>query len=165
VSPAAGTARSPTAAAPVVAPQPAPSPRPPLRVVGRRSRPRNVRPRRRAWIPIALALGLVVASLLAVVVGQSMLATGQVRLSALQAQLSAEQASHREKQLIVAQLETPSRIVQEAEQHLHMVQPTQVTQLPSADLGAAQHAPNVAPAPPATTTTSPSPATSASPGT
>ncbi len=92
-----------------------------------------------------------------------MLATGQVRLSTLQAQLSAEQAAHREKQLAVAQLETPSRIVQQAEQALHMVQPNQVTQLPSVDLGTAQHPPSVAP-PPATTTTVPS-STSTSSGT
>jgi hypothetical protein len=103
-------------------------------------------------------------SLLAVVIGQSMLAAGQVRLSALQSELSAEQAAHRAQQLAVAQLETPSRIVQEAEQQLHMVQPNQVTQLPAADLGTPQHPPNVAPAPPVTTTTAPSSGTSASPG-
>ena len=54
---------------------------------------------------------MVVAALLAVVVGQAMLANGQVRLSTLQHELALEQSAHRQSELAVAELETPSRIV------------------------------------------------------
>jgi hypothetical protein len=79
-------------------------------------------------------VGLVVMSLLAVVLGHAVLAQGQLHLSSLQAQLAAEQAKHRRQLLAVTQLETPSRIVSQAEQQLHMVPPQQVTQLPSVPL-------------------------------
>jgi hypothetical protein len=101
-----------------------------------------------------VAVTLVVVSMLAVVAGHAVLATGQVRLSGLQSQLAAEQARHRQELLAVAGLETPSRIVSEAEGRLHMVQPTQVSQLPHVSLQQPEPTPNVAPAPPTTTTPS-----------
>ena len=62
-------------------------------------------------------------ALLAVVVGQALLANGQVRLSALQQQLSLEQSGHRQSELAVAELETPARIVAAATGQLGMVRP------------------------------------------
>ena len=58
-----------------------------------------------------LSVTIVVAALLAVVVGQALLANGQVKLAALQQELTMEQSAHRQAELAVAQLETPARIV------------------------------------------------------
>jgi hypothetical protein len=105
-----------------------------------------------------LSVALLVASLLAAVVGHAVLAGGQVRLSQGQARLAAEQAAHRRMELATAQLQTPSRIVAEAEQRLHMQQPGQVTQLPSVALSSPEPTPRMYAAPPpapATTTTIP----------
>ena len=100
-----------------------------------------------------VALSLVVVSLLAVVVGQAMLANGQVRLSAVEQKLQVAQALHREQEIGVAQLETPSRIVQTALGQLHMVSPGQPTQLPYVSLTTPLPTPKVTPVP--TTTTLP----------
>ena len=54
---------------------------------------------------------MVVVALLAVVVGQALLANGQVKLSALQHELTLEQSTHSLAEYAVAQLETPTRIV------------------------------------------------------
>jgi hypothetical protein len=92
---------------------------------------RAVRPARHARSYAGfLAAAILVAALLAVVVGHSILAQGEVRLSSLQSQLAAAQTQHRQSALQVAQLETPARIVQSAESQGHMVQPAQVVQLP-----------------------------------
>ncbi len=69
------------------------------------------------------AVALVLTTLLAVVVGQAMLANGQVRLAGLQQELQLEQASHRQQELDVAQRETPARIVAAASNQLHMIHP------------------------------------------
>jgi hypothetical protein len=90
---------------------------------------------------------LVVGTLLAVVVAQAILANGQVKLSGLQHQLSLEQSLHRQGELAVAQLETPSRIVGSASNQLHMVRPDQVTELPYVSLSAPLPTPKVAPRP------------------
>ncbi len=159
----------------------APSPsrrRAPLRVIpgrlrpgGRRagSRPETrTRPR-----PIAapgrllniVAVCLVLGALLAVVVAQAMLANGQVRLSALQHQLSLEQSTHRQAELSVSQLETPSRIVAVATGGLHMVRPANVIQLPYVSLSVPLPAPKVTAAPAPTTTTTAPPAAAQGSGT
>ena len=54
---------------------------------------------------------MVVVALLAVVVGQAVLANGQVKMAGLQHELSVEQSAHRQAELADAKLETPSRIV------------------------------------------------------
>jgi hypothetical protein len=105
---------------------------------------------------------------LAVVVAQAILANGQVTLSGLQHELSLEQSLHRQGELAVAQLETPSRIVGSASNQLHMVRPDQVTELPYVSLSAPLPTPKVTPrpatpAPSATATTVP-PAKTTSPG-
>lgn len=94
-----------------------------------------------------MAVCLVMAALLAVVVAQAMLANGQVRLSALQHELALEQSAHRQAELSVSQLETPSRIVAAATGQLHMVRPANVIQLPYVSLSAPLPTPKVTPAP------------------
>ncbi len=134
-----------------------PSRRPGLEVVPR-SEARRRRIRRGRLIDI-VAVCLVLSALLAVVIGQAMLANGQVRLAGLQQELALEQASHRQQELTVAELETPARIVAAASVQLHMIhQP--VVELPYVSLSTPLPTPKVAPAPPpaatsSTSTTSP----------
>jgi hypothetical protein len=104
-----------------------------------------------------MSVTLIVGTLLAVVVAQALLANGQVKLSGLQHELTLEQSLHRQGELAVAQLETPSRIVGSATNQLHMVRPDQVTELPYVSLSAPLPTPKVTPRPPA-----PPPAPSAS---
>ncbi len=98
---------------------------------------------------------MVVAALLAVVVGQALLANGQVRLAALQHELTLEQSAHRASELAVAKLETPTRIVADATSQLHMVAAS-VVELPYVSLSVPLPTPKVtpAPAPPPPTTSS-----------
>jgi hypothetical protein len=107
-----------------------------------------------------VSVSLVLGSLLAVVVGQALLANGQVRLSTLQSQLTLEQSAHRQAELTVSQLETPSRIVAAASAQLHMVRPAQVIELPYVSLSTPVPTPKVTPAPPP-----PAPAAPAAPAT
>jgi hypothetical protein len=86
-------------------------------------------------------VSIIVASLLAVVVAQALLANGQVRLSTLQHKLSLEQSSHSQAELAVEQLETPSRIVGAATTQ-GMVHPT-VTELPYVSLSVPLATPKV----------------------
>jgi hypothetical protein len=99
-----------------------------------------------------LSVSMIVAALLAVVVAQALLANGQVRMSTLQHQLSLEQSAHRQAELAVSQLETPSRIVGAALSQ-GMTHPV-VTELPYVSLSVPLPTPKVTPAPaapPATT--------------
>lgn len=138
----------------------------PLRVVpnrtGQPARRRRVFGNRRRVLTV-VSVSMVVVSLLAVVVAQALLANGQVRLSSLQHELSLEQSAHREAELAVAQLETPSRIVGAASSQLHMVHPN-VVELPYVSLSAPLATPKVTPAPvtpPPASTTAASSASSA----
>jgi hypothetical protein len=90
---------------------------------------------------------LIVCALLAVVVGQAILANGQVRLSSLQHELALEQSAHRQAEVAVSQLETPSRIVAAASVQLHMVRPAQVIELPYVPLSTPLPPPKVTPQP------------------
>jgi hypothetical protein len=110
-----------------------------------------------------VALALVVGSLVAVVIGQAVLANDQVQMSALQHELSLEQSTHRHAELQVANLETPRRIVGDATK-AGMVHPAQVIELPYVPLNAPIATPNVtaAPAPTTTTTTTTPSATTTS---
>jgi hypothetical protein len=94
-----------------------------------------------------MSVSMVMAALLAVVIGQALLANGQVRLSSLQQQLALEQSTHRQGELAVAQLETPARIVAAASGQLQMVRPANVIELPYVSLSAPLPTPNVTPAP------------------
>ena len=68
---------------------------------------------------------MVVAALLAVVVGQALLANGQVNLSNLQQELTLEQSAHSQAELTVAQLEAPPRIVAAATRRASKRRPTE----------------------------------------
>lgn len=135
--------------------------RAPLRVVPTRSG-RGIRGGRagvaRGKLLTMISVAMVVAALLAVVVGQALLANGQVRLSALQHRLTMEQSAHRQAELAVSKLQTPSRIVGAASVQLHMVRPATVVELPYVSLSVPLPTPKVtpapapAPAPPAPTT-------------
>ena len=93
-----------------------------------------------------VSVSMVVASLLAVVVAQALLANGQVRLSSLQHELSLEQSAHRQAELAVSELETPPRIVGAATNQ-GMVHPANVVELPYVPLSVPVATPNVTPAP------------------
>ena len=120
----------------------------PLKVVtsGRSSRGRRLM----TFAPLAV----VVCALIAVVVGQTMLANGQVRLSGVTQAVQQAQSSHRQLELEVSALEMPSRIVSAAVGPLHMVHPIE-QQLPYVPLTTPLATPKVTPvpAPPAATTT------------
>jgi cell division protein FtsL len=96
---------------------------------------------------ILLAVSLVVGALLVVVAGHALLADGQVRMAAIQHQLTLEQSTHRQAELQVSQLETPSRIVSAALGTLHMVHPPAVIQIPYVRLTSPLATPKVTPAP------------------
>jgi type II secretory pathway pseudopilin PulG len=141
--------------------------RPSLRLV----RLRSGKSTRRGHLLEILALVLVVGSLLAVVIGQALLANDQVQMSALQHGLSLEQSVHRQAELQVAGLETPQRIVGDATK-AGLVHPAQVTELPYVSLAVPIATPNVTAAtttttapPPTTTTTTTSVSTTSSSGT
>jgi len=124
--------------------------RAPLRIVGP-LRPRHGRVsvglrRNPSRVLNVVSVSLVLGSLLTVVVGQALLANGQVRLSSLQNQLTLEQSSHRHAELAVSEMETPSRIVAAASAQLHMVRPSQVTELPYVSLTTPLPTPKVTPA-------------------
>jgi competence protein ComGC len=108
-----------------------------------------------------IAVVLVVAALMVVVVGQAMLASGQVRLTGVEAQLKLEQSTHRQRELAVAQLETPVRIVGAA-LAAGLVHESQVTELPYVPLTTPVPAPHVTPAP-TTATTATNTSTAATP--
>lgn len=172
--PATATARSRRVSSPDVEelsdqyrahPAEAPPTRPPLRVVEHEPR-RQARPghsRRRRVGPI-LSIVLVVGSLLAAVVGHAVLAEGQIRLSAVQSAVAAAQTVNRQETLSVAELETPSRIFQEAKQELGMVSPGQVDQLPTVPLGTPLPTPTVSPAPAAASAGAVASSSAVSPG-
>jgi hypothetical protein len=98
-----------------------------------------------------VAVAMIVGSLLVVVVGQAMLANGQVRLTAAEQQLAVAQGQHLQAEAETASLETPARIISEGLTLLHLVHPTQPTQLPYVSLTTPLATPNVTPATPTPT--------------
>ena len=98
---------------------------------------------------------MVVAALLAVVVGQALLANGQVKLSGLQQELTSEQSFHGQAELAVAQLETPARIVAAATRAGLGAQ-SNLIELPYVSLSVPLPTPKVTPAPAPPQPTTPS---------
>jgi hypothetical protein len=101
---------------------------------------------------------LVVGSLMAVVIGDDIIAQDQVSLSSAQQQVAALTNTHRELQIAVSVQQAPQAVVKTAEGQLGMVPPGQITDLPEVSLATPlpvpQTAPNPAPAPtPATSST------------
>jgi len=126
------------------APQPRPSVRrPPLRVFQPEPRRRTRRGHiRRA--PVWLAVSLIVGSLLAVVVGDTLVAQDQVRLARLQSAIGSAQAAQKTMQTEVAQLAAPDRVVQQGIA-LGLTAPAQVVNLPEVPLNVALPVPDTAP--------------------
>ena len=140
-SAAPATARRATAA-----PQPRPSTRrPPLRIFEpepRRSSRRGLSRRDHVWMGVAL----VVASLLAVVVADAMVAQGQVRLASIQSKIDGQLAIQKAAQSDVAQLAAPARIVGQAIVQ-GSVAPAQVLDLPQVPLNVPLPVPDTSPLP------------------
>ena len=105
---------------------------------------------------MALSIILVVGALMAVVVGQAMLANGQVRMATIEHELTLEQSVHRQIELTDSALETPARIVAAATGGLHMVH-SPVIELPYVSLTTPLPAPTVTPPPAATPRPLPAP--------
>jgi hypothetical protein len=127
----AAPARSRRAPAPARTPA---SRRPPLSVVAPRHRPPLLRRRR------ALALGVALASVLAVGGAHAYLVEGQVRLARLQQQLAAAQVHQRDLEVEVARLQSPSQVVAQGT-HQGLAVPSQVTDLPLVPASSASAAP------------------------
>ena len=142
------TATATARRAPATSPRPAPPGprRPPLRVVepARRGLPAGARAVHRStmWVSVLL----VVASLLAVVVGDAMVADGQVRMAANQTALSAATQTQKSLQVTVAQKAAPPVVVAQAESH-GLVAPSTVVDLPQVPLNVPLPVPDTA-APP-----------------
>jgi len=157
--PPAATARRATAA-----PQPRPpARRPPLRVFEpepRRSARRGLSRRGHVWAGAAL----VVASLLAVVVADAMVAQGQVRLTAVEAKIDGQLAIEKAAQTEVAQLAAPARLVGQGI-ILGLTAPAQVVDLPQVPLNVPLPAPDTSPLPVAAKPVVSRPATASTPGT
>jgi hypothetical protein len=133
---------------------PAPAPaRAPLRVLPSEHLERRAR-RRRARLTLTVAASLVAGSLLGIVAINVMIAQDQLRLDRLDAQRNAALAHRGQLQLQLAQLQSPARIVAEAEQRLGMVVPSKLTYLSGngapaqTTAGGALPAPLPPPAPP-----------------
>jgi hypothetical protein len=94
------------------------------------------------WVSVLL----VVASLLAVVVGDAMVADGQVRMAANQTALSAATQTQKSLQVTVAQKAAPPVVVAQAESH-GLVAPSTVVDLPQVPLNVPLPVPDTA-APP-----------------
>ena len=118
----------------------APARRPDLRVVDVRARSRRVVTPRRA---VVLSVGIVVGGLLAIVVADDLVVTKQLSLTKIQAQITAQSSEHQQLQLKIAQMETPSQIVAEAEAQ-GMVSPGEVTDVPAVPLTTPLPEPKVA---------------------
>jgi len=92
------------------------------------------RPRR--WTPAlvgGIAVGGVLALLFVLAVMHTAIAQGQAHLDDLDARASTRTAEAQELRLAVAQLESPERIITEAETRLGMVEPTTITYLETVD--------------------------------
>jgi len=107
----------------ISAPAPSPRPRPAERPNHLRVVAPSERARRRLTPGMALLLtAAIFATLLAVAVAHTVLVEGQVRLDGLDGQLVEEQARYQQLRTQVAELESPTRIVQAA-QEMGMVTP------------------------------------------
>lgn len=134
-------ARSSRAAAPRPSPRPARRP-------GRHLRPVE-RPgaRRSPAVPALVAVGIVIAALLALAVMHALLIGGQVRLDGLRRDVASETEAIRRLELRVAELESPDRVLDVARDRLGMVQPAEVGYLlPVGVAGGSEEPVRVAPA-------------------
>jgi cell division protein FtsL len=99
-----------------------------LRVV----RPTEASPRirqRRARLAVTALMALVATGLFGLVALHVLLTQNQFRLDDLRSKATTEEARYQRLRLEVAQLESPERIVADAQQRLGMVEPPSVTYL------------------------------------
>ena len=87
----------------------------------------------RRFNPVGVAVGLVVASLLAVVVGNMVLASGSLTLDHAQTTLGYAEQAYEAQLAAVTHMESPAVVAQSA-LGLHLVQPSETLQLPSVSL-------------------------------
>jgi hypothetical protein len=83
--------------------------------------------------PVSIAVTLVVASLIAVVIGNMTLAQGQLHLEQLQASLVQEQSSYAGLLVRVTSEESPANVAREAKDR-HLVQPSDIYPIRSVPL-------------------------------
>ncbi|MGO9558931.1 MAG: hypothetical protein ACLPQS_12895 [Acidimicrobiales bacterium] len=120
-APAAGRSRQGAA-------QPAKSARPALGVIDRRHVLDRAR-RRQARALCLLSGGILAGALTVAAAGHAMLAATQLHDDAVQSQLASATATEQNLLVQRAQLETPSRVLNLAEERFKMVAPTGVTYL------------------------------------
>ena len=119
--------------------------RPPIRLF--EASPRRRRRTHRLARPELWAGGvLVVGSLLAVVVGDAVVAQGQIRLTETQQAITSATATEKAAQVAVAGMASPPVVVRTAEQ-LGLVAPTSIVDLPAVPLDVPLPAPNTAASP------------------
>jgi hypothetical protein len=106
--------------------------------------------RRRARLLVAVTVAVFAAMVFGLVGVHVILAQNQLRLDRLNAEAAADQVSYERLRLQVAQLESPARIVQDAN-NLGMVMPPGVTYL----MPPTPATPQASPSGPAATTTAP----------
>jgi cell division protein FtsL len=95
--------------------------------------------RRRALRALVLGVGAVMmGALFALAAFHAMLASGQAELDKIEDRVSDAQARYEQLRLDVAELESPSRIVREAQERLGMVPPPDVTYLTPSEAVAAE---------------------------
>lgn len=113
------------------APRPAAAPerRAPLKVVRPEDRKAARNASRRARVLAAVTVLIVAAGLFGVVALHVILTQNQFRLDHLRQQATAEQSKYERLRLNVAELESPQRIVDTAQQRLGMVTPPEVRYL------------------------------------
>jgi hypothetical protein len=105
---------------------------------------------------------LIVGTLLAVVIGDAMIAEGQVRLSAAQHEVAGAIATQKALQVAVAQKAAPPVVVKQAKSQ-GMVAPTQVVYLPRVRLDVPLPAPQTTPPPASPPPASSTPRSASSP--
>ncbi len=160
MAPAATSAARRATAAPQARPG---NRRPPLRIFEPEPRRTSRRSRSRRF-HIWLAVALVAGSLLAVVVGDALVAQGQVRLASIQLKISAAEATQKAMRVEVAQLAAPNRIVVVATAN-GLTPPAKIIDVPQVPLDVAlpgQQA-SAAPAPAAKAAPAPAPPAKAAP--
>lgn len=125
----------PGAAAPRRRPE-APAPRPRLRLVDD-ARLKAAQRRRRTRLIVVAAAFVATGLLFALAAFNAVLVSGQGRLDDLERRVSEAQSEYSANRLRAAELESPDRIVSEAQERLGMVPPDRVTYLtPSGDMAA-----------------------------
>lgn len=120
---------------------------------------RRRRRRRGPAVPVLVATGIVIVALFALAFMHALLINGQLRLDEARRQIEIEAEEVRVRQLEVAQLEAPDRVLDAARDRLGMVVPDEVGYLLPVGVDSAVDEPvRVAPATVPPTTAAPAPA-------